>query len=676
MRVLRSIFLLTFLGAACFLTQVQAQNNRVLFQKSHSEGVLSIAVNSSETLLASGGLDDIIKVWDLNDNRLLLNLQGHTSDITALEFHPFKNILYSAGADAKIRVWDLSAGTEIETINAHNDVITSIKITPDGKYLLSGSYDYSVAIRDLETDEVVKIIKTPADVNSLAIHPSGAFAAYGTGTGIVKVFNIMSGDMIFNFQDQTDLITGLSFSSDGNKLASGCYDGSVFIYELNTDQQKYSIFSTIFTESEPVLTTEFAKDNRHVLAALFDFTVKKYNISSESVVSEMRGDNLLVNNILFMVKKGLIVTSSINNDIDFWKMDDGKPVYSIKGNSIDLLAVTVSPDGSELFFAGSDTTVYDLTLKGSFAEKKIDGAEKEITSLAVSFDGKLLASGSADGLVRIYEMPGGKFLSNLAGHTDGVSAVTFMNKDYTLVSGSYDRSIRVWDAISGLELKMLKIHNNFISALRLNHKGDYLYSAAGDKLIKMIRTTDWVDESKFEGHEGYIYSLDVHKSDSVIASGASDKAANLWNTNSLFNYASFREQKSGISAVLFTPDGKKLITAGEDRSIFIRDFDTREVLVKINGHTGRINAMAVIPGKNILASVSADGTVCLNEINTGKEVLKAGIFEGHKIVYSTPQGYFSFSDGAEKLISFQPGTPESVKLSKEEFTGYLNNLLK
>ena len=79
----------------------------------HLKYILAADMTPSETLLATGGGDKVINLWDVNQKRLVGRLQGHTSDVEAISFAPNGQFLVSASEDQSIRVWSVETKEEL-----------------------------------------------------------------------------------------------------------------------------------------------------------------------------------------------------------------------------------------------------------------------------------------------------------------------------------------------------------------------------------------------------------------------------------------------------------------------------------------------------------------------------------------------------------------------------------
>ncbi|KAJ2811715.1 hypothetical protein H4S07_001880 [Coemansia furcata] len=104
-------------------------------------GVRSFDVSLYGGLLAAGGDDGVLDVYDTQKGQHRVSLEGHIGDITSCLFFPSGQVVLSAATDLRLRVWSASDGTNPVTLVGHTAAITDTAIVGQGKNVLSAGKD-------------------------------------------------------------------------------------------------------------------------------------------------------------------------------------------------------------------------------------------------------------------------------------------------------------------------------------------------------------------------------------------------------------------------------------------------------------------------------------------------------------------------------------------------------
>ena len=75
------------------------------------------------------------------DKPELILQTGHTKSANAVAFSPDNRWLASGGKDNVIKIWDLATGNVLRTLYGHTSNVNALAVSPDGKLLASGSGD-------------------------------------------------------------------------------------------------------------------------------------------------------------------------------------------------------------------------------------------------------------------------------------------------------------------------------------------------------------------------------------------------------------------------------------------------------------------------------------------------------------------------------------------------------
>ena len=121
---------------------------------SNACGILAIDFSSDGSRIASGGQDRTVRVWDIRTGASIAVLAGHTGEVRTVAFRPDDNeTVISGGFDQTIRVWDVAQQHERAVLRRHYSIVYSVLFTADGRELLStGTSGVNEAFAWKETD--------------------------------------------------------------------------------------------------------------------------------------------------------------------------------------------------------------------------------------------------------------------------------------------------------------------------------------------------------------------------------------------------------------------------------------------------------------------------------------------------------------------------------------------
>jgi WD40 repeat protein len=138
--------------------EVVSWRERVVFDYAGQVEALAFAPDGRS--LALGGARQAereaprtVALWDLDDGKARVTLEGHRTGIQAVAFRADGRLLATGGADGVLKLWDVRSGRELGSPGRRVDGLTSLSFSPDGRLLAAGSYHGTVRLFAVETDD-------------------------------------------------------------------------------------------------------------------------------------------------------------------------------------------------------------------------------------------------------------------------------------------------------------------------------------------------------------------------------------------------------------------------------------------------------------------------------------------------------------------------------------------
>ncbi len=148
----------------------------------HEGEVWCVAWSADASLLASGGDDEFVRVWDASTGMQAAEpLQGHEAGIWCVAFSSDDAMLISASSDKTIRVWSATAFQPIRLLLGHLADVTCVAFSPDCWQIVSGGLDGTVRRWDARNGVHLGLLEGPRDkVWSVAWSPDGVHVCGGS----------------------------------------------------------------------------------------------------------------------------------------------------------------------------------------------------------------------------------------------------------------------------------------------------------------------------------------------------------------------------------------------------------------------------------------------------------------------------------------------------------------
>lgn len=578
--------------------------------------VLSLTISPDGSVLATGGLDGKVCLWQISTGKRLLTLSAHTGWTYGLAIAPDNRTLATGSFDSTLKIWDLATG-KCKASFPQNSLVGSLAFSPDGKILASGGHETKVRLWDVETGECIGTLEGHTGFTlALKFSPQGNIVASSSADSTIRLWDVSSRKCLRTLDEHALAIWQIAFHPQGNLLASASLDRQVKLWDINTGKCLYSL-----EQVGSVYHVAFSPDGLTFASSSQDQNIKIWDTDTGQCLKTLRGHVDDVWAIAFCPDNRTLISGGDDRTVKFWDVSTGQCLRTLQGDVNGFCALSFHPEGTLLATGGDDGKVRLWDAKTGKCLHALKGHTRRIWQVAFSPKGDTVASCAQDGLVKLWDVTTGECLENFVGHTHWVFGLAFSPLGNIVASGSADRTMKIWDITTGQCLQTIAVEGpmNFFESLAFHPQGHLLASGSENLTVQLW---DWQSGEcvrTFPGHRSGVWALAFDSQGEMIASGGDDQVIKLWNINTGECLHTLEGHTSSIHSLAFAPQQNILVSGSSDRSIRLWDVTTGECLKVISGHTSQVYGVAFNPiDPQIIASCSYDETIKLWEIETGE----------------------------------------------------------
>ena len=239
-------------GKQVEIYDTESQTKLFILDDFEDMGVFGIAFSPDNTKLATGWghpwLPDTgsVKIWDMSSGKLVTELGRNLKEtICNLAFNQEGDLLGTIGVEGQVRIWNILEETEVISFTGTSGYGESIAFSPDGSLLAVGG--------------------AASDGRSYSYKPAE-----------LHLFDLSSGDLLFDLEGHQSLVRSLSFNKDGDVLASASMDGTVHLWNPHTGQQL--AFFDISDQTSDWTSVSFSPDGTRLATAGYGDVLRLWGV--------------------------------------------------------------------------------------------------------------------------------------------------------------------------------------------------------------------------------------------------------------------------------------------------------------------------------------------------------------------------------------------------------------
>ena len=443
------------------------------------------------------------------------------------------------------------------------------------------------------------------------------------------------------FKGHNDTVNTAAFSPDGKRIITASRD-TARLWDAETGKQVGELKG-----DGPLDNAAFSPDGKRIITR-DSGAARLWDAETSDPISEPFGD--AINAAVFSPDGKRIVTASSDKTARLWDAQTGEPIGAPLSHEQRVNSAAFSADGKLIATASWEleldsegrrirqpgkVQIWDAE-SGKPIGEPLQGHEDEVRSVSFSPDGTRIITASADTTARLWDVETRSQLGDpLKGHKSSVETAQFSPDGKRIVTASSDKTARLWDAQTGEPIGAPLSHEQVVNSAAFSADGKLIATASGELEYSRGRRAQprgkvqlWDAASgkpigePLQGHEGSVRSVSFSLDGKRIVTASDDKTARLWDVETRSQLGDpLNGHKSRVETAQFSPDGKRIVTASWDTTARLWDAETGEPIGEPLSHGSfGINSAVFSPDGKRIVTASTDRTARVWDAETGKPI--------------------------------------------------------
>ncbi|MBL8851585.1 MAG: PQQ-binding-like beta-propeller repeat protein [Planctomycetaceae bacterium] len=419
-------------------------------QFGHTGRINMVAFSADGKWLATCSDDRTTQAWNAESGSHLRTFSDHTDSIRAIAISPDGNRLVSACDDGRVRIWDTSRVMEevapaapdepvqsiggsitntawtslngpFATYQGHSGGVGFVRFTRDGGQVLSAVTGNAPVAQLWNTSDFAKhgefrgqVIEGSNSARCLKLSRHGDWlAANGPVATSIGVWSVHDRQQKWMLHTHPRAVTTFEFSPDGAFLASGCLDGVLRIWSMETGGLETELAGHASQAAQSkvdggIRHLAFSQDGQTIATAGGDGAVRLWNVPTRKELRTLIGHTDAVLHVEFNPQnENMLASSSRDETAILWDLTQGKAERVIDGHEGGVVGSTFDPvTGSRLVTASEDGTMLVSDAENAQTLSKFTQLKKDdriAPLIAFRPDGKQLAVTTDEYVVQLLQ---------------------------------------------------------------------------------------------------------------------------------------------------------------------------------------------------------------------------------------------------------------------------------
>jgi len=315
-----------------------------------------------------------------------------------------------------------------------------------------------------------------------------------------------------------------------------------------------------------------------------------------------------------------------------WSVEENEVVATFESHSSSVTSITWSPDGIRLASTstnGANADVRIWNLESGESEAGFGGNYGGILSIDWSSDGRFLACGLGNGSVLVYDAQAFKEVTTLKAQAGSVNSVVWSPDNSQLAAGTEDGSVVIWSTGTWETVTSVASGEGSILSISWSPDGSMLVCGFASGLVVVSDVVTMEAVTSFNGQTGSVYSVAWSPDGNSVAVGTAEGFVQVWSVQTWSIAATLEAQAGSVTSISWSQSsGWFAVGTGGVAQVWAKEFAQPEERWRPGQsfqEDDSVISAAVSPNGNLVASGLANGTVVVRQVTTQEIVI---ILEG------------------------------------------------
>lgn len=567
--------------------------------------ITALCVDSAQSMVAGGFRNGMVRVWSLDDYKLIHEIPAHKHPVADVCFNEEGNALASTSTDRTTKVWNVEDATiRFEPI-AHGNYGKGLVCIPNTNLFACLDYRGQMQFIDWDTGDVDRETNVGNSSNGIDVDKEGRILVTHSGD-TVKIYRLSQQSLetpVAQFS-VNDIVTDVAIDPTGEFIAAtgGYIDPETIVYDWKNETERFRLRGHQLQCQD----VDYSRDGKWILTTSRDKSARIWDAETGDLLHHIRGHGNQVSRISDMPDREQVVTSSDDGTIKIWDIHQlSAGTLRPLGDSARAFARSPSKGLVAVARWTGTMSIYDtdtLELKTEFkndvlAQSELFFSQDETKLYVVAPRTGILVHDTDD-----WDKP-----PVIIGDSVPLQCAAPTNDGDAVVIGCRDGQVWRVSLADPAEMTSLYTHGGQVWTIETSQDGRYTASIDIDGQFMMFDHKENLLVKAFQAHDGVGWDIKFHPYENQVVTCGFDGRIAFWDIETGAAVREFQGHSFGVTTLEFHPTRQRLVSGGTDFAVIMWDLESGIELLNFDGHKKAVYDISISSDGRFIDSIGGDG---------------------------------------------------------------------